>query len=196
MTPEVKQMIAEEVKRQLAAQQDSAASPPQATPAGPAPSGAGAEVPDALNPTDRTFVVSRSLAVTTIEGQECGLTPGDVLMRLTDSPDANQNVNASVQASMGSDCASGKTVAIGVQDLQEMHNHFREQLDAGLKTLASNSGKGGLPQAPDTFTMPGEVPPPAPDANVRALLAAQQKDADQAEAQFQQAGGEGTQHNQ
>jgi hypothetical protein len=196
MTPEVKQMIAEEVKRQLAAQQASAASPPQATPAGPAPSGADAEVPEALDPADRSFVVFRSLAVTTTEGQECGLTSGDVLMRLTDSPDVNQNVNASVQASMGSDCASGKTVAIGVQDLQEMHNHFREQLDSGLKTLASKSGKGGLPRAPDTSTTSGEVPPPAPDANVQTLLAAQQKDADQVEAQLQQAAGQGTQNNQ
>ncbi|HEY6268778.1 MAG TPA: hypothetical protein VIX11_10800 [Candidatus Acidoferrum sp.] len=29
-----------------------------------------------------------------------------------------------------------------------MPNHFREQMDAGLKTLADNQGKNGLPSAP------------------------------------------------
>ena len=45
------------------------------------------------------------------DGQECTLSQGDVITRLTDSPDQDQNVNASVAASKKSDCAAGATVA-------------------------------------------------------------------------------------
>ena len=101
-------------------------------------------------------MVASNLDVTApASGQECSLTAGDVVMRLSDTPDNNQNVTASVQSSKQGDCAAGQTVAIGVQDLQEMHNQFREQLDSGLKTLADKAGTGGLPKAPDTATTSG-----------------------------------------
>jgi hypothetical protein len=144
-------------------------------------------VPDALNPAERVFVVASNLDVTAPgSGQECSLTPGDVVMRLADTPDDNQNVTASVQSSKKADCATGQTVAIGVQDLQEMHNQFREQLDAGLKTLADKGGTGGLPKAPDTATTGGEVPPPTPDSAAADQLQAQQQQADQTDAQAAQ----------
>jgi hypothetical protein len=180
LSPEVKQAIADEVQRQLAAERGAAANP-QAPP--PAPTGE--EVPDALNPAERVFVVASNLDVTmTADGQECTLTAGDVVMRLTDSPDANQNVNASIQSSKKGDCVTGQTVAVGVQDLQEMHNQFRAQLDSGLQKLAEDGGKGGLPKAPDTATTAGEVPPPAPDSAAASQLTAQQRQADQTEAQL------------
>jgi hypothetical protein len=72
-----------------------------------------------------------------------------------------------------------------------MHNQFREQMDNGLKSLADNSGKGGLPPAPDTATSPGEVPPPPPDANADSTLQAQQQAADQTEEQVQQEAAQG-----
>jgi hypothetical protein len=176
LTPEVKQAIADEVQQQLAAEKAAAANP-QAAPTS-------AQVPDALNPAERVFVVATNLDVTAADsGQECSLTPGDVVMRLSDTPDDNQNVTASVQSSKRGDCATGQTVVIGVQDLQEMHNQFREQLDSGLKTLADKGGTGGLPKAPDTATTNGEVPPPPPDSVVADQLQAQQQQADQTEAQ-------------
>jgi hypothetical protein len=179
LSPEVKQAIADEVRQQLAAEQAAAANP-QAAPSSD-------QVPDALNPGERVFVVATTLDVTVpASGQECSLTPGDVVMRLSDTPDANQNVTASVQSSKQADCATGQTVAIGVQDLQEMHNQFREQLDAGLKTLADKGGTGGLPKAPDTATTGGEVPAPTPDPGVADQLQAQQQQADQTETQVQQ----------
>jgi hypothetical protein len=170
LSPQVKQMIAEEVKNQLAAEKSSASSK------GAAPSAD--QLPDALNPAERIFVVSSHVDVTTAAGEECGLAPGDVIMRMTDSPDDHQNVSASVQSSKKADCAAGKTVAIGVQDLQEMHNQFRQQLDSGLQTLASNAGKGGLPQAPDTTTTNGEVPAPAPDKSAAEQLKGAQQEAE------------------
>ena len=179
LTPEVKQAIADEVQRQLADERAGAANP-QAAPSSD-------QVPDALNPAERVFVVATNLDVTAPDsGQECNLTPGDVVMRLADTPDDNQNVTASVQSSKRGDCANGQTVAIGVQDLQEMHNQFREQLDAGLKTLADKGGTGGLPKAPDTATTNGEVPPPTPDSAAADQLQAQQQQADQTEAQAAQ----------
>jgi len=168
LSPEVKQMIAEEVKNQLAAAQSAASSK------GAAP--AANQLPDALNPAERIFVVSSHLDVATAAGKECGLAPGDVVMRMTDAPDANQNVTASVQSSKKADCAAGQTVSIGVQDLQEMHNQFRQQLDSGLQTLASNAGKGGLPQAPDTSTTSGEVPAPMPDKSAAEQLQGAQQE--------------------
>ena len=180
LSPEVKQAIADEVQQQLAADQQAAATPQPAPQAAPT----AAEVPDALNPAERVFVVASNLDVTMASGQECALSAGDVVMRLTDSPDANQNVNASIQSSKKGDCATGQTVAVGVQDLQEMHNQFRAQLDSGLQQLGASSGKGGLPKAPDTATTAGEVPPPEPDPGAAAQLAAQQQQADQTQAQL------------
>jgi hypothetical protein len=181
LTPEVKQMIADEVKAQLAAEQAAAGNPAQ-----PAPTGD--QVPDALNPAERVFIASSNLDVTTSAGQACSLTPGDVVMRMTDQPDANQQVNASVQTSKASDCATGTTVAVGVQDLQEMHNQFRQKMDAGLKTLADKSGSNGLPKAPTTATQAGEVPPPAADPNASAQLAGALQDADVTEKAVAQSG--------
>jgi hypothetical protein len=73
-----------------------------------------------------------------------------------------------------------------VDDLQEMHNQLRIQMDAGLKELADKQGKNGLPAAPDTKTQAGEVPAPTPDANVESDLKQQKTEADQAEAEAQQ----------
>jgi len=183
LTPEVKQAIAEEVRQQLAAEQQAAAAP---NPQPLAPSST--EVPPALDPRKRVFVVSSYLDEKTVDGQECSLTPGDIITRLTDTPDANQNITVSVLNSKQADCPSGAQIMVAVQDLQEMHNHFREQIDAGLKTLAEKQGKGGLPAAPDTRTQPGEVPPPEPDANIGTMLQHQQRQADQTEKEAQQWG--------
>lgn len=187
LTPEVKQEIAQEVQQQLAAEQAAAANP-QAAPSS-------AEVPPALDPRQTIFVVSSSLDVSA-DGQECGLTSGDVIDRLDDTPDANQDVRVRVRSSKRSDCAQGAKVLVPVQDLQEMHNHFREQIDSGLQALAAKGGTGGLPKAPDTRTSSGEVAPPQPDPNVDRSLQDQQHQADQTESQvgqqaLDQQGGQG-----
>ena len=52
-------------------------------------------MPPALDPARRTFVVSSDITVLS-NGQECDLTAGDVITRLTDTPDADQRVTASV----------------------------------------------------------------------------------------------------
>jgi len=184
LTPEVKQMIAEEVKSQLAAEQAAAANPQQ-------PAVNQNQAPAALDPAHRVFVVASNLDLDAGDGNECALTSGDVITRISDTPDANNKATVLVTSSKKSDCAAGLQLAVGVEDLQEMHNRFREHLDAGLKTLADNQGKNGLPKAPDTRTRSGEVPPPPPDSGVDAKLQAQQAEADQAEADAQKEAGAG-----
>jgi hypothetical protein len=190
LTPEVKQAIADEVKAQLAAQQAQASQGG----ASAAPAAASGEVPPALNPARRTFVVDSDLSVVAGNGQECGLSSGDVLTRITDTPDPDNMVNASVSASQKSDCAAGQTVAVKVEDLQEMQNHFAEQLNSGLGELAKKQGTGGMPKSPDTATKASDVPPPPPDTTAEKTLQDQQAAADQADTQVkQEAAGGGAQ---
>jgi len=190
LSPEVKQAIAEEVKAELAAQQGEAGSAGKSS----GNSGGGdtaskkEEVPPALDPARRTFVVNADLSVVA-DGEECSLTAGDVITRLTDTPDDDNNVNASVAASKKGDCASGKQVAVSVDDLQEMHNHFQEQLQAGMGELAKKNGTGGLPKAPDTSTVAGDVPEPPADKTAAKTLEDEEKDADSTEKDVQQEAG-------
>jgi hypothetical protein len=189
LSPEVKEAIAQEVKAQLAAQQAQAGQQDtggQAAAAAPAaPTNASDTPPPALDPSQRTFVVDSDVTVVA-NGQECALSSGDVVTRLTDTPDADQTVNASVSATKKGDCASGQTVAVKVDDLQEMYNHFQEQLTNGMGELAKKQGTNGMPKAPDTATEPGAVTPPPPDTTVAKTLQDQQQQADQTEAQVKQ----------
>ena len=95
-------------------------------------------------------------------------------------------MNVSVAASKKTDCAPGKTVAVTVDDLQEMHNHFREQLTSGMGELAKKQGKDGLPKAPDTSTVKGDVPEPPADKSAAKTLEEQEKAGDQTESEVKQ----------
>ena len=180
MSAEVKQAIADEMKKEVAAEKEAAANK------GKASSKSGEQVPAALDPNTRYFVVSTSLDVTTSEEVECSLTPGDVVYRTGDTPDEDKMVDATVKSTKKDDCALGATVGVDVSDLQEMHNNLRQTMDQGLKKLADNNGKNGLPAAPDTKTSQGEVPAPTPDSNVKDDIQQTQKEADAAEKDAQQ----------
>jgi len=176
LSPEVKQMNAEEVKEQLAAEKAAAARPPAG---GPEPTSN--DPPSALDPNHTVFVVASNLDVATSAG-DCELTPGDVLNRIDDTPDSDDMVAVRVASSKQGDCARGSKPAVKVADLQDMSNRFREQLDAGLQQLAANSGKNGLPVAPDTGTSAvPDVPEPVADQDVKDQLAKLQTEAEQAE---------------
>jgi hypothetical protein len=186
LSPEVKEAIAQEVKAQLAAQQAQASQDSGGgQTASAAPAATSNTPPPALDPAQRTFVVDSDVTVVA-NGQECGLTAGDVITRLTDTPDADNTVNASVSASKKADCASGQTVAVKVDDLQEMYNHFQEQLTSGMGEMAKKQGTNGMPKAPDTGTTNAAVTPPPPDTSVAKTLQDQQQQADQAETDVKQ----------
>ena len=181
LTPEVKDAIAEEVKAQLAAQQ-AAAQQGSASNAQQSGNRASEEVPAALDPARHTFIVTSDLTVSS-DGQECQLSAGDVIKRTSDTPDDDRKVTANVASSKKGGCAVGSEIAIGVDDLQEMHNKFEEQLDNGMKDLANKQGQNGLPKAPNTKTTPSDVPAPPPDTSAEKALEEQQSAADQTESQ-------------
>ncbi|MGB0036136.1 MAG: hypothetical protein WBP79_11735 [Candidatus Acidiferrales bacterium] len=189
LTPEIKQAIADEVKAQLAAEKEAAAASGQNA---AATSGNEEKAPAALDPTYRTFIVATTLSEQTDDGTECSLSSGDILTRISDDPDADQNVKVIVSGSQKNDCASGSQLAVSVQDLQDMHNHFREQIDDGLQSLADNQGKNGLPAAPPANRREDPDAKAEPDQQAAAELQKQEQDADQAESDVQsaaQAGG-------
>ena len=91
-----------------------------------------------------------------------------------------------VVASTKSDCAVGSEGPVSTDDLQEMYNHFREQLKDCMGELAKKNGSGGLPKAPDTGTVNGDVPAPEPDKSAEKSLKEQQSAADQTETDVKQ----------
>jgi hypothetical protein len=181
MTPDVKQAIADEVRRQIALENAESATGVQ-TPPDPGSSGLARMLSDS-NP--RVFVVSASLDVQSNVG-ECPVTEGDVLQLNPGTPPNATAANLMVLASKGQDCRKGATVQVGVADLQDMQNHMRETLDQGLGDLQKKQGQGGLPAAPVAAVKPpvttefAAIAPP-PDPNVTAELKQQTSEADRAE---------------
>lgn len=179
LSPEVKALIADEVRQQLAeeraaAQQPAAVSSPGIT------GGVSEQVPPALS--QRFFVVSSNLDIVTVAGQPCSLTPGDVIERKGKTVATDGGVAVDVVSSKPGDCAADAGAAVQLADLQDMHNQFREKIDSGLKMVADNQAKG-LPGAPaaDARTVADGTAPPAPDAATQ--LASQETDAGRLEAQ-------------
>jgi hypothetical protein len=187
MTAEVKKALAEEVKDLLAEEQSQAGKGKSASGGAPANKN---EAPPALSPKFKVFVVSGDVSLVA-DGNECGLTDGDVVQRTTDKPDDDQNVNVKVLAANKADCAVGKEGPLAADDLQEMYNHLREQLKDGMGDLAKKQGTGGLPKAPDTKTTAGDVPAPEPDKTAEKALKEQAASADQTEAEVKQEAGSG-----
>jgi hypothetical protein len=176
LTPEVKQMIAEDVKAQLAA--DKAAAAAQGSGGGDA--GGGDEVPPSLDPKRRVFLVSASVAPALGDGT-CALTSGDVIKRTEDTPDGDNTVAVVVLASKKEDCEIGSTPRVATTDLEEMHDQFRQQLEDGLKSLGENQGKGGIPKGPAATTKPNPDGQVDPDPDVAEELKQADAEGDDAE---------------
>lgn len=175
LTPDqIKQVVDAEVKRQLQSEQVEAQTTQPQPESDQTP-------PPVLDPKQHIFVVASNLGVSSADGQECELTPGDIITRIDKEPGPDGKVEVSVTSSKSNDCGVGSSPRVEVSDLQEMLNSFRQQLDAGLKTLADKSGTGGLPKAPDTQTAPSVAPATSPDTSVDKQLAGQQTEANQAE---------------
>ena len=192
LTPEVKQAIADEVRAQIEAERAAAQQPPApaVAPTAGAPGGA-EQVPGALDPNFRTFIVANALSAQVPDGTECSLTAGDVLTRLDDSPDANLNVKVMVSSSQRSDCRSGTQLAVSVQDLQDMRNSFEQNVNEGMGKLAENQGKGQIPAGPAASPRANPDAQSAPDLTAVADLQKQEQEADQSEREVAQASGNG-----
>jgi hypothetical protein len=172
LMPETKQMIAEEVRQQIQAEQAATLPNP-------------ADPPLALNPNQRTFVVSASLDVTA-NGEICALTGGDIIYRSGELQNDGK-VGVTVLSSKPGDCKANSDIAVDLAALQEMENQFQEQIAAGMETLAARQGQGGIPAGPaanPTQVAEGQAAP-APDA--QTLLAQLDQEADQVEAEIRAA---------
>jgi hypothetical protein len=173
MLPEVKQAVAEEVRRQLALEHAEARNSGQ-NPPDPGSSGLARMLGDGIA---HVFVVGTGLEVKFGVG-ECSLTEGDVIQ--LNGPTAPNSVTANlvVLATKGNDCHKGSIVTVGLADLQEMQNHMRATIDQGLGELHSKQGKGGLPPLPPAATKSpvqaefAAIAPP-PDPNGEAEIAQQ-----------------------
>jgi hypothetical protein len=191
----VKQAIAEQVRTELAAEQAAAStreaqvSPNETALTNPqqVKATSNEQLPGALDPKTTIFVVSKTLSEPTADGTVCSLSPGDILTRIADTPDANQNVRVLVTSSQTNDCAARTQLDVSLQDLQDMHNDFREKINAGLQTLASSEGQSGMASGPPADPKPLEEGQAQPDADATAQLDQQQAAAAVAEAAVRQA---------
>jgi len=182
---QTKDMISEEVKRQIALENSEAQATVQNQDVDPASSGIARMLSD--NQT-HVFIAGSSLDVVQAANQaECGISQGDVL-EVTAAPPANATAaTATVLCSKGgNECGKNAQVQVAFTDLQEMQNHMRETIDQGLGDLQSKQGQGGLPAAPPSAKTPPVQPPyvaaaPAPEQDVSGTLKQESQQADQAE---------------
>jgi hypothetical protein len=183
LTPEIKNAIADEVRQQIGAEYGAANQP-----ASPAAFSAREQTPSALEPNQRLFVVSMNLTVD-VAGEECDLTPGDIIVRANYATISPRNtVNVKVLKSKPGDCPANATADVDLATLQEMRNQFQAHIDSGLKILAEKQGNEGLPAAPAPEARPsmdGELPEESA-GSVDTELAQQQQEARQALQEVQQ----------
>jgi hypothetical protein len=175
---DIRQAIADEVRQQLANDNADAAQPDKY-----------------VEPTDmsritqpnRVFVVDQPLNAYIGGQMPCGLSGGDTL-RLVRPPtevSVSDTAYLMVVSNRRGDCPAGTKVSVSLDDLQEMQNNFRAQLDSGLEQLREQQGHSGLPGAPQSAIAPPSMrgpDVPADPENVQALLKTQQQQANQAES--------------
>jgi len=181
LTKELKDAIAEQVKLIIADEKAEAAAQ------GTAAADPGKDhVPPSLDPRFTLFMAQSDLSLDTDDGA-CALTPGDVVRRTEDTPDADTMVAVEVVSSKKDDCAIGTASKMKVDDVEEMHDSFRQQVDDGLKSLAENKGKGGIPNGPDATTKAVPEGQTAPDLTVADDLKQAEAEADETEKDVQDA---------
>ena len=193
LTPEVKQAIAQEVQRQLALENNERQLASQNVEPDPGSSGLPRMLSDG---SSHVFVASNTLDVSDAMGQACVVSEGDVLQMQNPPPQQATAGFLEVMASKDQDCPRGAVVTVEFADLQEMQNHMRSNIDAGLEQLQAQAGQGGLPQAPPGASAPPVqsafapiAPPPDPDVANELTQQAGQAGRDEQQV-MSEAGGE------
>ena len=185
LSPEVKQQIADEVRDQLALENQEAGQNAQNQDVDPGSSGIARMVSDGR---PHAFVVGDPVdVVDASSGQECALSEGDALqLQAPPAPDATA-ANLVVLASKGGqECSKSSTVTVQLADLQEMQNQMRETIDQGLEDLQAKQGSGGLPAIPPSAqgqpvaAQYAAVAPP-PESNIAGEIAQADQQGDQAD---------------
>jgi hypothetical protein len=177
MSPEVKQAIADEVRRQIDLERT----------AGQDPNSPGGQDTNIFaDNAPHVFVVNTTLSVNSDAG-ECTIAEGDVLRMNGPPPQDATSADVIVLSSRGRDCRRGSIVSVELQDLQEMQNQMLATIDRGMSDLQAKQGQGGLPTLPQgsagTIDTPYAQEAAQPDANVAGELNAASQEADHAEQQ-------------
>jgi hypothetical protein len=137
LTPEVKQAIADEVRRQVDYERAQGQN-----------YGMQAQAPTLFTDNSaHVFVANSSLEVMSNAGP-CVISQGDVVQMNAPPPPNSPTADVFVLASQGQDCRKGAVASIQLQDLQEMQNHMRETINRGLGDLQSKQGQNGIPALP------------------------------------------------
>jgi hypothetical protein len=184
LTPDVKQMVADEVKRQIALENSEAAANAQNQQPDPASSSIARMLSDSQ---PHVFIAGSDLDVVDAAGVECPISQGDIIEVASAPPADASGATAVVLASKGGkECAKSDKVTVAFNDLQDMQNHMRETIDTGMGDLQSKQGKGGLPAAPPSATAAPVAAAftagaPPPDTTASTEIASQAQAADQAE---------------
>jgi hypothetical protein len=196
LTPEVKQMIADEVRGQLALENAEA----QQTAAGQDVDPAFTSIAHLLSDGQpHVFVVGDSLDLVDAAGNECAVSDGDALELNSAPPADSQAAQLTVLSSKGrQECRRMDVVNVALTDLQEMQNHMRERIDQGLDELKAKQGQSGLPAAPPSAlgapvesAYAQQAPPPEANgaADINQQLSASDQSQQEVVAQAQQEGG-------
>ena len=184
LTPEIKQEIADEVRNELALENQEATQSAQGEDVNPGSSGIARLLSDGQQ---HVFMAGEPLDLVDANGQECALSDGDVLLLKTPPPAGATAASLVVLASKGGqECKKFATVSVQLTDLQEMQNQMRERIDQGLQELHKKQGTGGLPAAPPSAQTPPVQPPyaaiaPPPNPQDAGDLQQQNQQADQTE---------------
>jgi len=187
LTPEIKQQIADEVRNQLALENQQAQMNAQQQGVDPGSAGIARTLSEVASGRPHVFVVGNALDVVDSSGMECALSDGDpLIMRYAPAADATAADLEVLASKGGQECPRADTVSVNLDDLQEMQNRMRESIDQGLQQLHANQGQGGLPIAPVSAQIQPAVyasvaPPPDPNAAVELQQTAQLADAAQSE---------------
>jgi hypothetical protein len=184
MTPDIKKMVSDEVQRQLALENQEAAQNAQKADTDTA----GSSIARMLSDNQpHVFIAGSNLDLVDSTGAECAVSQGDVLEVASAPPETATAANALVLTTKGGkECQKAATVQVAYSDLQDMQNHMRETVDAGLGDLQKKQGQGGLPQAPPSAQAApvqsafAAVAPP-PDPNAATEIKQETQEADKAE---------------
>ncbi|MBV8306925.1 MAG: hypothetical protein JO274_05545, partial [Gammaproteobacteria bacterium] len=170
VTPEVKQMIADEVGRQVRQESVEAQSAGQNREPPP-----GSIVQELADGQSHVLVAASDLDLVDGEGRRCMISEGDVVQVVSPAKPASGTADAVVLASKGgTECQRSAQVEIALNDLQEMQNHMREAIDQGMAT--TNTAKKAASVTPAFVSAA-----PPPDANAAHELDQEQQIAAQVE---------------
>jgi len=139
MSPEVKEAIAEEVRRQMDQARGEQGSLNDAQGSAPPP------IFSKNGP--KVFLVSTSL-LAFAGNQECPLVEGDVLQLVETPAMGSEWAEVKVLSSRGSSCQKGSFISVRTTDLQEMQNQLQASMENGMAKLQADQGKDGIPALP------------------------------------------------